>query len=199
MLAVTLAFGWKLLAPGDYKAMGDSAVAAAFSWSNLFFYWNTGYFDGPALMMPLRHTWSLGVEEQFYFVWPAMLMLAWLLSRRSLRALAAVVIMLTIVGFAVSVWEVKNDPKARVLSAASPSLGTRRRRRARFHHNASLAAANSDAGRPGADRSFRAAADDRGTVSGRQRLALGSGRHAGDRGRPDKYLQTGCSASLRCG
>lgn len=111
MLAVTLAFGWKLLAPGDYKAMGDSAVAAAFSWSNLFFYWNTGYFDGPALMMPLRHTWSLGVEEQFYFVWPAMLMLAWLLSRRSLRAVAAAVITLTIVGFAASVWEVKSDPK----------------------------------------------------------------------------------------
>lgn len=112
MLAVTLAFGWKLLSPGDYKAMGESAVAAALSWSNLFFYWNTGYFDGPALMMPLRHTWSLGVEEQFYFVWPGLLMLAWLLSRRSLRALAAVVITLTIVDFAVSVWTVKSDPKA---------------------------------------------------------------------------------------
>ncbi len=112
MLAVTLVFGWKLLGADDYKAMGDSAVAAAFSWSNLFFYWNTGYFDGPAALMPLRHTWSLAVEEQFYFVWPALLVLAWVALRRSRRGLAAVVTVVAIAGLPVSVWAVQNDPKA---------------------------------------------------------------------------------------
>jgi hypothetical protein len=44
-------------------------------------YFEAGYFDAPATSKPLLHIWSLGVEEQFYFVFPALLLLAWRLRR----------------------------------------------------------------------------------------------------------------------
>jgi peptidoglycan/LPS O-acetylase OafA/YrhL len=74
--ATSAAAGWFLLSPGDYEAFGGSAIAAVLAWSNFYFLHNTGYFDIPAQLMPLLHTWSLGVEEQFYLVWPVTLLLS---------------------------------------------------------------------------------------------------------------------------
>lgn len=73
MLAVTLVAGAWLLFPGDYTALASSSASAAFGASNFFFLYNTGYFDQVAELMPLLHTWSLAVEEQFYLVWPLLL------------------------------------------------------------------------------------------------------------------------------
>src|SRR5690606_38338351 len=70
VLLACLATGWLLLAPGDYEVLGHSAAYSAAGGANLYFYWNTGYFDQAAELMPLLHLWSLGVEEQFYVVWP---------------------------------------------------------------------------------------------------------------------------------
>ena len=73
VLLASLAVGWFVLQPGDYRSMAQSAIYAVFSFSNVFFLNHTGYFDAAAHTMPLLHTWSLGVEEQFYIVWPALL------------------------------------------------------------------------------------------------------------------------------
>jgi peptidoglycan/LPS O-acetylase OafA/YrhL len=73
MIGVSLAAGSLLLLPGDYVIAGQSAVYAMFAASNFYFLLHTGYFDAKAELMPLLHTWSLGVEEQFYLVWPALL------------------------------------------------------------------------------------------------------------------------------
>lgn len=54
-----------------------SAVASLLYLSNFYFQFETGgYFDGPADAKPLLHLWSLGVEEQFYLVYPAILLVA---------------------------------------------------------------------------------------------------------------------------
>jgi peptidoglycan/LPS O-acetylase OafA/YrhL len=74
MLATVLLAGRFLLAPGDYALLADSAAASAFGVSNFFFYSHTGYFDQFSDLMPLLHTWSLAVEEQFYLVWPLLLL-----------------------------------------------------------------------------------------------------------------------------
>lgn len=73
MLAVTAAVAWFVLTPGQYKAFGQSLVACVAFLSNIYFYLRTDYFAPQAEELPLLHTWSLAVEEQFYLVFPALL------------------------------------------------------------------------------------------------------------------------------
>lgn len=84
MTAITLAAGAFLLLPADLETLSRSARYAVFSAANIY-YWrhlDTGYFAASSEEQPLLHTWSLGVEEQFYLLWPALLAAAFLLARR---------------------------------------------------------------------------------------------------------------------
>lgn len=73
LLATCLAAGWVLLLPIDYRELGfDTVWSAAFA-ANIAFYLQTGYFDAAAELQPLLHLWSLGIEEQFYLLWPLLL------------------------------------------------------------------------------------------------------------------------------
>ena len=77
VLLFVLAAGWRLLLPDEYAALGTHAAAGA-AFSANFVSWQTaGYFDVHADRKPLLHLWSLGVEEQFYLVWPAVLAVIW--------------------------------------------------------------------------------------------------------------------------
>ncbi|MEZ6107328.1 MAG: hypothetical protein R3B96_14715 [Pirellulaceae bacterium] len=67
MVLATLIAGWFLFFPDDYNWLGRSAIAQQLMLSNVYFWKNTGYFDGPSELMPLLHTWSLAVEEQFIY------------------------------------------------------------------------------------------------------------------------------------
>lgn len=72
MSAMTIVIGALLLLPADLRTLGATTGAASLSVSNVFF-WKTldiGYFAATSDDSPLLHTWSLGVEEQFYLLWP---------------------------------------------------------------------------------------------------------------------------------
>ncbi len=69
-------FGWLLLLPSELRALGSSIKWCSLFLANLFFAQTGGYFDPVAEANPLLHLWSLGVEEQFYLVWPVLLTLA---------------------------------------------------------------------------------------------------------------------------
>jgi peptidoglycan/LPS O-acetylase OafA/YrhL len=77
MLAGVICFAVAVLPASEAAKVGYSALATAMFAANLFFQHTTGgYFDGPSDALPLLHMWSLGVEEQFYLVWPALMILA---------------------------------------------------------------------------------------------------------------------------
>ncbi|WP_315774900.1 MULTISPECIES: acyltransferase family protein [unclassified Bradyrhizobium] len=78
MIVVTGIVAWFFAPPGDYRMFFGSAVSTLLFSSNIFFWSQTGYFDLPTIGKVLIHTWSLSVEEQFYFLFPVV---TWLWSR----------------------------------------------------------------------------------------------------------------------
>jgi len=72
VLSVCYFIGWLVLLPAEFQQLGKHMVGGAGSVSNLFFWQEAGYFDNSADTKPLLHLWSLGVEEQFYIVWPCL-------------------------------------------------------------------------------------------------------------------------------
>lgn len=81
VLLATLVFGWLILTPGEYEQLGKHIVAGVMFVSNIVFWNESGYFDNAADTKPLLHLWSLGIEEQFYIVWPLFLAVFWRYSR----------------------------------------------------------------------------------------------------------------------
>ncbi len=80
--AACLLFGWFVLLPDEYAHLGHHLAAGAVFVSNLALWREAGYFDPAADTKPLLHLWSLGVEEQFYILWPMLLALVWRISSR---------------------------------------------------------------------------------------------------------------------
>jgi peptidoglycan/LPS O-acetylase OafA/YrhL len=70
MLTASLIYGAFALTPDEYRELGKQAAAGAGFVSNILQWSQSGYFDQRATSKPLLHLWSLGVEEQFYFAWP---------------------------------------------------------------------------------------------------------------------------------
>jgi len=80
-------FAWLWMLPQDLAAFSRSLVGVGAFSSNLFFWLQSGYFAKPAATMPLLHTWSLAVEEQFYLFYPLALLACRQLSRGKLSNL----------------------------------------------------------------------------------------------------------------
>ncbi len=109
VLAFVLTASWFLLPPLDFLELGKSAFATIFFSSNFFFLVHTNYFDGVANLKPLLHTWSLAVEEQFYFVFP--LLVVFFLHYRP-RWLRPTLILLSIASLAVAAAMLHAHPSA---------------------------------------------------------------------------------------
>ena len=77
LIPFVLLFGYFILTPGEYDELGRSAIYSSAFLPNIYFWLNTGYFDQAATTMPLLHLWSIGVEEQFYLMWPVTLVVLW--------------------------------------------------------------------------------------------------------------------------
>lgn len=77
VLSACFVIGWFELLTDEYKQLGKHITAGASFISNFVFWLEAGYFDSIAESKPLLHLWSLGIEEQFYIVWPLLLGVVW--------------------------------------------------------------------------------------------------------------------------
>jgi len=115
LLATTAVAAWLLL-PADLADFGKSVLATSLFASNFLFWQESGYFGRAAEEIPLLHTWSLAVEEQFYILFP--LFLAFVAKRGRQRYVAATAVV-TVATFVVSVVLVATDPDAAFYLAPS--------------------------------------------------------------------------------
>ncbi len=97
---------WLFIAD-DLLHVGRSIVAMAFFSSNILFWLETGYFEAASQTKPFLHTWSLAVEEQFYVVFPLLLIA---MLRFSKRGTGLILGGLTVVSFCTNL--VASDPSA---------------------------------------------------------------------------------------
>lgn len=108
ILAACFAFGWFVLFADEYKQLGKYIAAGAGFVSNLFLWSDAGYFDNSAEMKPLLHLWSLGIEEQFYIIWPVLLWFAW---KRKFNLLT-ITVLVAFVSFFLNIKGYKQDAVA---------------------------------------------------------------------------------------
>ena len=75
VMAVCTPFAWVWMQPGQLKDFSESLVAVSLFVSNFLFWSESGYFAAAAEEKPLLHTWSLAVEEQYYLIFPILLII----------------------------------------------------------------------------------------------------------------------------
>jgi peptidoglycan/LPS O-acetylase OafA/YrhL len=108
VLAAGVGIGWLVLLPDEFSRLGKHVAAGAGFIANLAFWRETGYFDTSSELKPLLHLWSLGVEEQYYLVWPLLLFAFRAWPRAMLGMIAAV----AAASFAANLWLVHTSPSA---------------------------------------------------------------------------------------
>jgi peptidoglycan/LPS O-acetylase OafA/YrhL len=84
VVAFTLLLGAFFFPPAsdEQRSLARSAIAFSYFSSNFYFFKATGgYFDAPSFSLPLLHTWSLAVEEQYYLIWPLIMLLVFRFAR----------------------------------------------------------------------------------------------------------------------
>ena len=115
VLSASLAFGWIALFPDELKLLGKHIFGGATFLSNVFLWFEVGYFDTAAETKPLLHLWSLGIEEQFYIFWPILLALAF----KYRMSVFWLTLALMAVSFGLNVGGIERFPSATFYSIAS--------------------------------------------------------------------------------
>jgi peptidoglycan/LPS O-acetylase OafA/YrhL len=106
-VCVLLAQVWML--PDQFHEFSRATLSVVFFASNIFFWKSTDYFAPEAEENPLLHTWSLAIEEQFYIVFPVLMLLLWQAGR---NAVAVLVVLATVASLALAQYGAYTSPLA---------------------------------------------------------------------------------------
>jgi peptidoglycan/LPS O-acetylase OafA/YrhL len=108
-LAFVLAYGFVCLLPSELAQLGKHVFFGAGFLSNIALWSESGYFDSAASLKPLLHLWSLGIEEQFYIFWPALLWIAFRMKAKMGRLLAVLFLASFAINIALSITNISDD------------------------------------------------------------------------------------------
>ncbi|NKI18405.1 acyltransferase [Spongiibacter sp. KMU-166] len=109
VIVCSLPFAWFWLLPHHFNDFSESIVFVSLFSSNILFWQESGYFGGVNELKPLLHTWSLAVEEQYYIFFPIFAMMFW---RRWKSFFLGLLVVVTLVSFAMAEWASINKPVA---------------------------------------------------------------------------------------
>jgi peptidoglycan/LPS O-acetylase OafA/YrhL len=105
VLVASFGFAWFVLFRDELKQLGHHISRAAVFLSNFALWRESGYFDNAAEAKPLLHLWSLGIEEQFYILWPVWVWAVW----RSKRWRLHLMITVTLASFCWNIYQSQYD------------------------------------------------------------------------------------------
>ncbi|AJZ90156.1 hypothetical protein VW41_14590 [Klebsiella michiganensis] len=99
-----LAFGWFALLSDEYRQLGKHVAASTIFVQNLTLLSEANYFDNASIAKPLLHLWSLGIEEQFYLIWPLIIYLCIKYN----KSLGVTLLLAGSVSFLIDLWYLKS-------------------------------------------------------------------------------------------
>ena len=144
VITATLLVGLLLLDSLQFKGLSTQSIAALVGVSNFYFWEHTNYFDTASELQPLLMTWSLGVEEQFYVIFPFIVIA---ITKIPTKFRVAFMVALTMASFGYMLFSAQRDPVSTfyLLPARAWELGI----------GATLAIANRDMNLPAIATSLR--------------------------------------------
>lgn len=105
VLSSTLFFGWFVLYPDELNQLAKHIFVGTIFSSNFILWSEVDYFDSAAETKPLLHLWSLGIEEQFYIVWPLLLWFCW----RKRFNIIGLILFCVVISFGLNIFGAEKD------------------------------------------------------------------------------------------
>jgi len=107
IMFICIPFAWMWMLPSQMLDFSQSLIAVSLFVSNILFWRESGYFDAHNEEKPLLHTWSLAVEEQFYILFPILIILAWRFGKNRVFWM---IILMAAISLMLTEWGWRNKP-----------------------------------------------------------------------------------------
>ena len=107
VLLCCIPFAWMWMMPDEMRSFSRTLSSVILFTSNISLWERTGYFEQSAELNPLLHTWSLAVEEQFYIIFPLIVLMLWRFGRGSL---VTALLLIAVVSLALSEYASRSFP-----------------------------------------------------------------------------------------